>query len=251
MSDLERGPADPDSGHGILRSRDTARWRGRALSGVLFDLDGTLLDTAADIARALNRVLANRGWSALPVRDVERMIGRGSPILVERAAAALGHSITPAEHAAMVEHFFEYYGALEESNESDATPYPGVPETLRVLHDAGLKIAVVTNKQERFAKALLHRLELAGHVDLVVGGDTCERRKPDPEPLLFACSTLKIAASEALMVGDSVNDVSAARAAAIPVVCVPYGYNEGRDPRTLDCDVMVDTLADLPPLFWT
>ena len=233
------------------RTRATARWRGRALDGLLFDLDGTLLDTAADIARALNRTLTERGWSTLPVSDVARMIGRGSPILIERAAAALGQRIGGADQAAMVDRFFEFYGALEESNESDATPYPGVSETLELLHEAGLPIAVVTNKQERFAKALLHRLGLIGWVDLVVGGDTCERRKPDPQPLLFACTTLKLEPAATLMVGDSVNDVTAARAASIPVVCVPYGYNEGKDPRTLQCDAMIDTLADLPPLLWS
>ena len=221
------------------------------MSGVLFDLDGTLLDTAADIARALNRALAEHDWPALPVSDVTRMIGRGSPILIERAAAALGKTPTSAERAAMLERFFEFYGALEEADESDAKPYPGVPETLRAVHEAGLSIAVVTNKQERFARALLHRLELDGYVNLVVGGDTCERRKPDPQPLLFACSSMKIAPTAALMVGDSVNDVTAARAAGIPVVCVPYGYNEGQDPRSLKCDALIDTLADLPPLLWS
>ena len=233
-----------------MRSRDTATWRGHPLSGVLFDLDGTLLDTAADIARALNRTLAERNWPALPVGDVAHMIGRGSLILIERAAAALGKAVSPAEQSMLLERFFEFYGALEESDESVARPYPAVPETLRVLHEAGLSIAVVTNKQERFAKALLHRLGLAGFVDLVVGGDTCERRKPDPQPLIYACTTLNLSPAEVLMVGDSVNDVTAARAAAIAVVCVPYGYNEGQDPRSLKCDAMLDTLADLPLLFW-
>jgi phosphoglycolate phosphatase len=106
----------------------------------------------------------------------------------------------------------------------------------------------VTNKQHRFAEALLRRLGLAGWVDAVVGGDTCVRRKPDPQPLLFACESLQVPLRESLMVGDSVNDVQAARAAGIPVVCVSYGYNEGRDPRTLDCDSLLDSLADLPAL---
>ncbi len=242
------GPADPSV---AARPRGTAKWQGRPLRGVLFDLDGTLLDTAADIALALNRTLAERSWPPLPVSDVVRMIGRGSPILIERAAAALGRPLSADLQSAMVERFFDFYGALEESHESQAAPYPGVPETLRTLHEAGLSVAVVTNKQQRFAKALLHRLELAGWVDLVVGGDTCERRKPDPQPLLFACATLQLAPTEALMVGDSVNDVTAARAAAIPVVCVPYGYNEGQDPRTLKCDALIDTLAALPPLLWS
>ena len=107
---------------------------------------------------------------------------------------------------------------------------------------------MVTNKQHRFAAALLERLGFSDWVDVVVGGDTCARRKPDPQPLLFACESLRVAPSESLMVGDSVNDVQAARAAGIPVVCVSYGYNEGRDPRTLDCDVLVDSLAELPGL---
>ncbi len=235
---------------GVARSRATARWRGRTLGGVLFDLDGTLLDTAADIARALNKTIGERGWPALPVSDVARMIGRGSPILIERAAAALGKPLVAADQAAMVERFFEFYGGLEEANESDATAYPDVSATLRIVHEAGLATAVVTNKQKRFAEALLHRLELAGWIDLVVGGDTCERRKPDPQPLLHACATLGLAPEQTLMVGDSVNDVSAARAAGIPVVCVPYGYNEGQDPASLACDALLGTLADLPPLLW-
>jgi phosphoglycolate phosphatase len=87
-------------------------------------------------------------------------------------------------------------------------------------------------------------------VNVVVGGDTCERRKPDPQPLLFACESLGVAPAQALMVGDSINDVKAARAAQIPIVCVPYGYNEGQDPRSLACDAMIETLADLPRLLW-
>jgi phosphoglycolate phosphatase len=82
----------------------------------------------------------------------------------------------------------------------------------------------------------------------VVGGDTCARRKPDPQPLFFACESLQVPPSESLMVGDSVNDVQAARAAGIPVVCVSYGYNEGRDPRTLECDLLLDSLTELPAL---
>ena len=227
---------------------NAAQWRGRPLHGILFDLDGTLLDTAADIAGALNRSLAERGWPALKVTDVVRMIGRGAPILIERAAALQNRAVSAADKAQMVERFFHFYGALEERDESAAVTYPDVPQTLRLVHEAGLSVAIVTNKQERFARALLHRLELAGWVDLVVGGDTCERRKPDPQPLLFACSALRLTPDQVLMVGDSVNDVSAARAAGIPVVCVPYGYNEGQDPRTLQCDALIDTLKGLPSL---
>jgi phosphoglycolate phosphatase len=225
-----------------------AHWRGQALRAVLFDLDGTLLDTVADIALALNRTMLDYGCKPLPENDVSRMIGRGSPILIERAAAAQGRVIDDATQAAMLERFFHHYGELEELNEDRAQPYAGAAESLRTLHDANLRIAVVTNKQHRFAAALLERLGLSACVDVVIGGDTCARRKPDPQPLLFACESLRVPPSESLMVGDSVNDVQAARAAGIPIVCVTYGYNEGRDPRTLDCDALLDTLAELPAL---
>jgi phosphoglycolate phosphatase len=225
-----------------------AHWHGRALSAVLFDLDGTLLDTVGDIALALNRVLTEHGLASLPVPDVRQMIGRGAPMLIERALAALRHTVPAATQSAMVEGFFHHYGELEELNQDAAQPFPGAAESIRAVHRAGLRTAVVTNKQHRFADALLRRRDLSEFVDVVIGGDTCVRRKPDPQPLLFACESLKVPAAAALMVGDSINDVQAARAAGIPVVCVTYGYNEGRDPRTLDCDALLDTLADLPAL---
>lgn len=230
--------------------KPAASWCGRPLRAVLFDLDGTLLDTAADIALALNRALDEAGWDPLAVADVSRMIGRGSPMLIQRAAAARGQILDPAAQASMLERFFHHYEDLEERGESAAKPYPGVAGTLRRLHESGLRLAVVTNKHRRFAAALLERLELMRWVQVLVGGDTCERRKPDPQPLLFACESLAVSPGEVLMVGDSINDVHAARAAPMPIVCVPYGYNEGQDPRSLPCDAMIGTLAELPGLLW-
>jgi phosphoglycolate phosphatase len=230
------------------RGQSQPRWRGQPLDAVLFDLDGTLLDTAADIGVALNRALAEFHLRPLPESDVRRMIGRGSPILIERAAAAQGRVLDQATQAAVLERFFHHYGALQENEEFQAKPYQGVSEALSVLHGAGLRTAVVTNKQERFASGLLRRLHLLEWIDLVVGGDTCERRKPDPQPLEFACERLGSPPARTLMVGDSINDVLAARAARIPVVCVPYGYNEGNDPRELRCDALIEDLSQLPPL---
>jgi phosphoglycolate phosphatase len=225
-----------------------ARWQAPPLSAVLFDLDGTLLDTAADIALALNRASGEHGWAPLSEGDVRGMIGRGAPILIQRAAAESGRPLDAATHTALIERFFHHYGALQDQDEYSAQPYPGAAESLRILHQAGLRTGIVTNKQQRFAAGLLARLGMSGDVDLVVGGDTCERRKPDPQPLLYACESLRVPKSRVLMVGDSINDVLAARAAGMPIVCVPYGYNEGRDPRSLDCDAMIDTLAELPAL---
>lgn len=224
------------------------RWRGRPLEAVLFDLDGTLLDTADDIAEALNRTLGEYGWEPIEASEVRRMIGRGSPVLIERAAASRSRALDEAGKAAMLERFFHHYGFLEQSGELKAGPYPGAAQCLRALHEAGLRTAVVTNKHERFATGLLKALGLREWVDCVVGGDSCPRRKPDPAPLVFACEQLGVTPERAIMVGDSTNDVQAARGAGIAVICVPYGYNEGEDPRQLPCDAFVESLADLPGL---
>ena len=220
----------------------------RRPSAILFDLDGTLLDTAGDIALALSRAFADHGHQGPPPAAVRQMIGKGAPVLVERAVAAQGLDLAPAGQAALLERFFHHYGRLQELDECAAQPYPGAPEALVALHAAGLPLGVVTNKYHRFATGLLQRLDLAGYLRVVVGGDTCERRKPDPMPLLHACAQLGVAPSTALMVGDSSNDVDAARAAGMPVVLVPYGYTEGQDPRLWPCDHLVDGLADLPGL---
>lgn len=217
-------------------------------AAILFDLDGTLLDTASDIALALRRAMADQGLAAPQVEAVRTMIGKGSPVLVERACAAIGVAADEQQRAALLAGFFDHYGRLEASGESSAQPYVGTREGLVALRAQGVPMAVVTNKFHRFAVALLKHLDLMPYFRVVVGGDTCERRKPDPQPLQWACRQLDIEPGRALMVGDSINDVQAARAAGMPVVCVPYGYNEGLDARTLPCDAFVETLAGLPGL---
>jgi phosphoglycolate phosphatase len=242
-------PASPDLRPALPRTVPaTAAWLGTPLEAVLFDLDGTLLDTAADISLALNRAIGEYGWEAVPAAATKTLIGRGGPMLVQRAAELQGRSLDTATHAAIVERFFHHYGALQETDECAAQPFPGAAEGLLAVHAAGLRTAIVTNKQRRFAISLAQRLGLSAGVDVYVGGDSCARRKPDPMPLLFACELLGVAPNRALMVGDSINDVQAARAAGIPVICVPYGYTEGMDPRSLPCDLLLDSLAELPAL---
>jgi phosphoglycolate phosphatase len=224
------------------------RWRGHAVHAVLFDLDGTLLDTVEDIALALNRALGEKHLGTLTTGQVRDLIGRGVPMLITRALAMLGVAVDPVAEGSLLERFYFHYGRLHLLDECNANVYPGVADGLGELHGLGLRLAVVTNKQKHFAVDLLNRLGLSDWIDVVVGGDSCERRKPDPQPLQFACTALRVEPSEALMVGDSVNDVLAARAARLPVVCVPYGYNEGSDPRELPCDAFIETVADLPAL---
>jgi phosphoglycolate phosphatase len=228
-----------------------AHFRGQALGAVLFDLDGTLLDTAGDIALALNRAIGECGWAPLGLQDVRRFIGAGGAILVERAALLRGRELSPAQRGAIVQRFFHHYGRLGERGEYTAEPYPGAVDALGELRAAGLRIAVVTNKLRRFAVEVLRQRRLIDWVDCVVGGDTCERRKPDPQPLLFACESIGVEPQAALMVGDSVHDAQAARAAGMAIICVTYGYNEGIDPHTLSCDLLIDNLGTLPHLLLT
>lgn len=231
-----------------MTSPTTASFQGRPIGAVLFDLDGTLLDTAEDIALALKLALGDRGLPAPEVDQVRRMIGKGAPILVRRASEALSLGLDATAQATVLEGFFAHYGRLQDDDQARAVTYRGVEDGLRRLHAAGLPMAVVTNKQQRFAQSLLARRGLLPMLRLVVGGDTCERRKPDPQPLLFAATQLGADPARTLMVGDSVNDVEAGLAAGMSVACVPYGYNEGKDPRTLPAHAFLDDIGQLPHL---
>ena len=191
-----------------------------SLKAVLCDLDGTLVDSAEDIRAALNQLLAEEGRTPVGPAEIKTMIGDGVGKLIERAVAARGGD--PADAPGLVPQFL----ALYEPNAARSTrPYPGVPETLRVLKARGLRIAVVTNKPESATRAILEGLDLAPLVEVVVGGDTAAERKPHPAPLLLALDRLGVAPREAVMVGDNHHDVSAARAAGVRAIAVTYGYS--------------------------
>lgn len=231
-----------------LRGPHEARWNGVPLEAVLFDLDGTLLDSAGDVATALNCTLSDFDLGRIEPDEVRRMIGGGAQVLLDRALRHLGRDAGSVQSQALTHRFLSHYDCLVHYDASDTHVYAGVVDGLRELHAQGLRLAVVTNKHQGIATRLLHRLKLGGWIEAVIGRDNCERGKPDPQPLRLACETLNVEPGHALMVGDSANDVAAARAAGIAVVCVPYGYTEGLDPRSLACDAYVETLAELPAL---
>lgn len=216
------------------------------IRAVLIDLDGTLLDTAPDLAAAANRMLAELG---LPRRDpqiIATYIGKGIAMLVRRAlAGSLAGDADEALYASALPIFERYYA--EESGRR-AKPYPGAREGIERLRALDLRLGCVTNKTERFTCELLERTRFDTLFDLAVCGDTVTRKKPDPMPLIFACERFGVSPIEALFIGDSLHDVSAARAAGCPVWCVPYGYNEGRPVETLDCDRIVATLGEAASL---
>jgi phosphoglycolate phosphatase len=217
------------------------------VQAVLFDLDGTLLDTVADIALALNRALAEQQLRPLAVSTVRELIGRGAPTLIRRARQLVAGR-EAIDEGRLLERFSYHHERMQALNEERARAYPGVAEGLEKIRALGLRVAVVTNKSRVAAAALLERLGLSQWIELIVDGDSCEQRKPHPQPLLLACQLLGVTPAQALMVGDSTIDVQAARAAGVRIVCVPYGYNEGNDPRTLACDAFIETLGELPAL---
>ena len=218
-----------------LRRRFAAR-------AAIIDLDGTLLDTAADLAAAVNAMLSAMGRATLPVEQVASYVGKGVEVLVHRALTLSLDGRVPAESFAPAMQSFDAHYRRE--NGRHASVYPGVLEGLQAMRDAGLKLSVVTNKPIGFALPLLADTGLAQYFDLVVGGDTVARKKPDPMPMLHVCAQLGIAPEQVVAIGDSLNDALAARAAGMAVLAVPYGYNEGRDARSLDVDAIVDTLFE-------
>ena len=216
------------------------------IKAVVFDLDGTLVDSAPDLQAAMNRMLAQIGRQELSVEAITGMIGDGVPKLVERALEATGgipNGDSVEELARSVGDFAdEYNGHGAESTK----PYPGVPETLAKLREAGFSMAVCTNKPQAATMEILQALDLARYFIAALGGDVLDGiRKPDPKHLLAALDALGVTPAEAVMVGDHLNDLACARAAGSPVVLCSYGYS--RVPvGELGADVVIDAFDQLP-----
>jgi phosphoglycolate phosphatase len=210
----------------------------------MLDLDGTLVDTLGDFVAAVNLMLDELGCQQLPAPVVAGMIGKGGEFLVRSVLARAREGAEPSsrELAAALSRFWHYYGSV---NGRYAQVYPGVLEGLQLLRQRGLKLACVTNKPTAESRALLDACGLAAFFQEVTGGDRFARLKPDPLPLLETCAALGSPPAQTLMIGDSVNDSRAARAAGCPVALVTYGYNHGQPVRSVDADAYVDSIADL------
>lgn len=208
----------------------------------VFDLDGTLIDSVGDIARAINRTLAESGYGPVAEDQVRDMVGDGALKLLRRALAVVtgGKDVPEDEIQGIYQRFLDNY---YDESASPACVYPGVAETLADLSARGVALGVCTNKPERITRRVLNMIGLAPLFTSVAGGDTLEVRKPDPQHLAWVVG--KLGGGRAIMVGDSVNDVKVARAAGVPVVVVSYGY-----PRApigeLGADVVIDAFNDLP-----
>ena len=213
----------------------------------IIDLDGTMVDTLGDFAEALNRMLGDLELPPIAAQHIERMVGKGSEHLLRSALnhvlEHMGKAPTAIEIEALYAHawpsYQRHYLAI---NGHYARVYPGVEAGLQALRHAGLRLACLTNKPTSFALPLLRAKGLEGYFEQVFGGDSFDKKKPDPLPLLKTCEALQTAPARTLMVGDSSNDAQAARAAGCPVVLVTYGYNHGLPAQAVDADGYVDSL---------
>lgn len=226
-----------------------------AFDAAIVDLDGTMVDTMGDFVAAINLMLRDLWPESLTLltvdaTTVETMVGKGSENLVRSVlnhAEAQVKLVRPAidliakydQAFARYQHHYQVVSGLYSS------VYPGVPEGLRALQAAGLKLACVTNKPAGFARPLLELKGLDGFFSEVFGGDSFGRKKPDPMPLLKTCEALGTLPARTLMIGDSSNDAAAARAAGCPVVLVTYGYNHGEPVRGVNADGFIETIAAL------
>lgn len=209
---------------------------------VLFDLDGTLIDSVPDIATAVNELLATETLNALTVDEVRAMIGNGVRKLVERAFAARRIMMEGEGLEAMTGRMM---GIYERHLTVDTTLMPGAREIVTAYARAGVRIAVVTNKPEGFSRAILDHFDLGSSVHAVVGGDTGLARKPAPDMLQFALEQIGIGAHRALMVGDSPADIEAAKAVPMASIAVRGGYTTVPADK-LGADVTVDSLLQVP-----
>src|SRR5216684_7341264 len=207
---------------------------------LVFDLDGTLVDSLPDLRAELNEMLRERGPPPLSPTEVKRMVGDGAPAMVARTLAASGGD--PAGGAGALARFLEIY----EANAVRLTrPYPGVRETLEALRRLGYRTAICTNKPQRATMAVIEGLGFLPLFDGIAGGDRFSVKKPDPGHLLGLIAELGAGPEESAMIGDNENDAAAARAVGVPLVLMRYGYARV-DPESLNADALLDHFSELP-----
>jgi phosphoglycolate phosphatase len=209
---------------------------------VLFDLDGTLADTAPDLGYALNRMRDARGFPPIPLTATRPVTSMGARGLLD-----VGFSIGPghADYQAMRREFLVIY---EQNICRESRLFPDMPEVLEAIEGRGMRWGVVTNKAERLARILLDRLGIASRAACIVGGDTTPQLKPHPAPLLAACAAMREDAAACIYAGDDKRDIEAGRAAGMKVAAAGWGYLNGSPPDSWNADWLLERPRDLLPL---
>jgi len=216
-----------------------------AARAILVDLDGTLVETIPDLTAAVNGMRADAGLPELPTSAVAAYVGKGAAVLVRRAlTGSMDDALSADDLTRGLESFRRHY-TMHNGRQSFA--FEGTVEALRRWRATGFRLACVTNKPNEFTHALLQKLDLHELFDVIIGGDDSQHKKPHPEPLLLACRRLGVAPAEAVVIGDSINDLDAGRAAGCRVILVETGYNEGAPVSSLGADAIFPSLADVDP----
>lgn len=213
---------------------------------IFFDLDGTLVDSVPDLSIAIDNMLDALSLPRAGEVRVRLWVGNGARKLVQRSLAFAYHLPENDVDKALVEKahplFLQYYALTHTQH---TCLYPDVKDVLSALVNAGIRLAIITNKPQQFTPTLLQDMQIAHFFDCVVSGDSLSEQKPSPLPLYYVQQQFKLQKDECLMVGDSANDIMAAKAAGIKSVCVSYGYNHGNDSRLLPADVHIDGIKQL------
>ena len=212
---------------------------------LIFDLDGTLINSALDLALAVNYMLETLDRETFTEEMIHNWVGNGALTLVKRALSG-DRDIDENLDETLVEKALDIFLKYYEKNLCNATvPYPHVLSTLHALKDKGYQLTIVTNKPYAFVAPILEGLEMHGLFELILGGDSLPLKKPDPAPLLHVCKTLAVSVNDAVMVGDSKNDIQAANACGMQSVGVTYGYNYGEEIGVHNPTVIFDDFSEL------
>lgn len=237
-----RTPCTPDGVKSLMSRRNLHNKCGRYPAAIVWDLDGTIIDSAPDLAAALNSLLEEHGKTPISEANVRQMIGNGVAKLIERGFAESGVTVGSAELQSLQPRFMSIY-TPRASQLSEL--YPGAQSAIQAFHESGVAQAVCTNKPESVSREILNDMNLAQYFGLVVGGDSLEHRKPHPLPLQACLNALGTSVDSTLMIGDSAVDAETARAVGTTVGLVTHGY--AREPiETLGADFLISDLATLP-----
>ncbi len=237
-----RMPCTPDGVRSSMSQRNLHSKSGSYPAAVVWDLDGTIIDSAPDLAAALNSLLEEHGKAPICEANVRQMIGNGVAKLIERGFAESGVVVGPTELQSLQPRFMSIY-TPRASQLSEL--YPGAQSAIQAFHDSGVAQAICTNKPESVSREILKDMNLAQYFEFVVGGDSLEHRKPHPLPLQACLNALGTSVDSTLMIGDSAVDAETARAVGMTIGLVTHGY--AREPvETLGADFLISNLATLP-----
>ncbi|MDC2890905.1 phosphoglycolate phosphatase [Psychrosphaera algicola] len=212
---------------------------------LIFDLDGTLIDSVPDLALSINQMLKALNMSAFSTEVIRSWVGNGAEVLTKRALSGnieINPELDPSFVTKALTIFLDFY---EKNVCVDTSVYPHVKATLESLYSSGYRLMIVTNKPEQFVRPILEKLGLNNLFEIVVGGDSLPKRKPDPMQLEYVCDKLSVAPSKCLMIGDSKNDIFAATAANMESIGLTYGYNHGEDINTHGASLVLESFADI------